>query len=95
MTPAELEAAAKALWNANASRASCPAWEELGSITQEVWRERARRVHAQPTMFTVELCRATDYSDLDKCPYCGMRTEEPCDEPPAVYCERAIDAMLS
>lgn len=26
----------------------------------------------------------------EKCPYCGIRTEEPCDEPPPDTCERAL-----
>ena len=26
----------------------------------------------------------------EKCPYCGIRTEEPCDEPPSDTCEQAL-----
>ena len=26
----------------------------------------------------------------EKCPYCGIRTEEPCDEPPPDTCEQAL-----
>lgn len=34
-----------------------------------------------------------DADILEKCPYCGLRTENPCDEPPPCYCERALEAM--
>lgn len=40
MTPAELDAAAKALYDAGGGRASAPAWEQLGDGTKSVWRER-------------------------------------------------------
>ena len=35
-----LDAAAKALYDANGSRASCPPWSQLGDVTRSVWRER-------------------------------------------------------
>lgn len=31
--------------------------------------------------------------DLETCPFCGFKVETPCDEPPAVYCETALDLM--
>lgn len=37
----DLDVAAKALYDANESRASCPPWENLGDTTRSVWRERA------------------------------------------------------
>jgi hypothetical protein len=27
------------------------------------------------------------------CPYCGIRTDEPCDEPPIDTCERALNVL--
>lgn len=35
-----LDAAAKVLYDANGSRASCPPWSQLGDVTRSVWRER-------------------------------------------------------
>lgn len=29
--------------------------------------------------------------DLERCPYCGGRCLDPCDEPPADICERALE----
>lgn len=40
MTDAELEAAAKALYDAGGGRPSAPAWEQLGDVTRSVWLER-------------------------------------------------------
>ena len=33
-------------------------------------------------------------ADWDKCPYCGYRMEEPCDEPPPDMCSKALDKIL-
>jgi hypothetical protein len=32
---------AKVLWDTSPSRPHSPAWEQLGSVTQQVWIERA------------------------------------------------------
>jgi hypothetical protein len=40
MTPKELDAAAKKLYDAGGSRASHPAWEQLGDVTKGVWKEK-------------------------------------------------------
>ena len=32
-------------------------------------------------------------ADWEKCPYCGFRMENPCDEPPSDICSDAIDRM--
>ena len=29
----------------------------------------------------------------EKCPYCGIRVEDPCDEAPSDICERAINEV--
>lgn len=31
--------------------------------------------------------------DLNTCPYCGARVEEPCDEPPPDTCEKGLEAV--
>lgn len=31
--------------------------------------------------------------DLEQCPYCGIRTESPCDAPPSDTCEKAINIV--
>jgi hypothetical protein len=30
---------------------------------------------------------------LEECPYCGCMIEDPCEEPPPDYCERALYAV--
>lgn len=35
----------------------------------------------------------TPYEDLEKCPYCGFRMEDPCDSPPPDTCGKALDKM--
>jgi hypothetical protein len=39
-----------------------------------------------------ELVEAQHAADLERCPYCGIRTEEPCDEPPPDTCPKALEA---
>jgi hypothetical protein len=41
MTKDEFDVIAKQLWDDATSRPYSPAWEELGEVTQQVWRERA------------------------------------------------------
>ena len=31
--------------------------------------------------------------ELERCPFCGFLTDAPCDEPPAAFCEQAIELM--
>lgn len=37
----------------------------------------------------------TRSGDLEKCPFCGARTETPCDEPPPDTCEKALNATFA
>lgn len=32
--------------------------------------------------------------DLEKCPFCGLLTETPCDSPPPTMCDTLNDALL-
>jgi hypothetical protein len=32
-------------------------------------------------------------SEKERCAYCGVLVENPCDEPPADYCEQAINVV--
>lgn len=31
--------------------------------------------------------------EIEKCPYCGILSENPCESPPPDYCEQAINAV--
>lgn len=43
MTPTELEAEAKALYER--STVVAPRWDQLGDVTKGVWREQVQREH--------------------------------------------------
>lgn len=35
----------------------------------------------------------TEEPELEKCPYCGIMTADPCDSLPPSYCEQALDKV--
>lgn len=34
-------------------------------------------------------------ADMEQCPYCGFRMEDPCDYPPPAECGKAMDKQYS
>lgn len=65
-------------------------WDDGHALLAE-YRAACERASPSPPMFMGEPV----ILDAEKCPFCGLRVESPCEQPPPTLCSAANSALLA